>query len=261
MVLKFAANLNFLFTEAKTIAERIHLAHRAGFRAVEIPFPRSEEEPVVKAKNDTGIQIALMNIALGPEDLSLGATSIPGAEKQFQTHLNETIELAKRLDCKKIHLMAGLVKSSPVEEHSKTYQTNLKYAAALLEKENIVGLIEPINKYSVPSYFMNSYDVACSVLANVNSKNLRLMLDIFHLQLIRGNVSHAFEDFSQLIGHIQIAQVPNRHEPDVMGELNYQYVFELIENLKYNDWIGCEYKPKTSTVEGLKWLDQYGLKL
>ncbi|KAM7361938.1 hydroxypyruvate isomerase-like protein Gip [Cochliomyia hominivorax] len=261
MVLKFAANLNFLFTEAKTIAERIHLAHRAGFRAVEIPFPRAEEEQVTKAKNDTGIQIALMNIALGPEELSLGATSVPGAEKHFKTHLTETIELAKRLQCKKIHLMSGMVKSSPFEEHLKTYQSNLKYAAGLLEQENMLGLIEPINKYSVPSYFMNSFEVACSVLGNVNSRHLRLMLDIFHLQLIRGNVTHGFEDFAAIIGHIQIAQVPDRHEPDQEGELNYEYVFQLIEHLNYYDWIGCEYKPKTTTTEGLKWLDKYGFKL
>ncbi|XP_065355194.1 putative hydroxypyruvate isomerase [Calliphora vicina] len=261
MVLKFAANLNFLFTEASTIAERIHLAHRAGFRAVEIPFPRSEEEQVAKAKQETGIQIALMNVALGTEEMSLGSSSLPGAENHFKTHLNETIALAKKLQCSKIHIMAGLVKTSTIEQHLKTYQTNLKYAAGILEKENIVGLIEPINRYSVPSYFMNSYEVACNVLASVNSKNLRLMLDIFHLQLIRGNVTHAFEDLSDLIGHIQIAQVPNRHEPDHVGELNYEYVFELIEKLNYNDWIGCEYKPRSNTTEGLQWLAKYGLKL
>ncbi|KAI8129332.1 putative hydroxypyruvate isomerase [Lucilia cuprina] len=261
MVLKFAANLNFLFTEASSIAERIHLAHRAGFRAVEIPFPRSEEEQVAAAKKETGIEVALMNVALGTGEMSLGSSSIPGSENEFKTHLKETVALAKKLQCKKIHLMAGLVKNCPVEDHLKTYQMNLKYAAGILEQENIVGLIEPINKYSVPSYFMNSYEVARNVLENVNSKNLRLMLDVFHLQLIRGNVTHAFEDFAQLIGHIQIAQVPQRHEPDDVGELNYEYVFSLIEKLKYSDWIGCEYKPKTNTIDGLKWLNKYGVEL
>lgn len=261
MVLKFAANLNFLFAEATTIAERIHLAHKAGFRAVEIPFPRNQEEQVVKAKNDTGIKIALMNVALGTDNLSLGSSSIPGAENHFRTHLNETIILAKKLQCNKIHLMAGLVKELPLDQHLKTYEANLKYAAGILQKENMMGVIEPINKYSVPSYFMNSYELARTILDSVNSQHLRLMLDIFHLQLIRGNITHAFQDLSHLIGHIQIAQAPNRHEPDHSGELNYEYVFSLIEALNYNDWIGCEYKPRTNTTEGLQWLTKYGLEL
>ncbi|TMW51847.1 hypothetical protein DOY81_003092 [Sarcophaga bullata] len=257
MVLKFAANLNFLFSEAATIAERIHLAHRAGFRAVEIPFPRSQEEKVVQAKNETGVQIALMNIALGPNDMALGSASLPGAEEHFRMHLNETVTLAKQLQCKKIHLMAGLVKTFSRDDHLKTYQANLKYAVGILEKENIIGVIEPINKHSVPGYFLNCYDVARSVLESVNSKSLLLMMDVFHLQLIRGNVTNSFEDLAHHIGHIQIAQVPNRHEPDHEGELNYAYVFSLIEKLGYNDWIGCEYKPKTNTVEGLQWLKEY----
>lgn len=257
MVLKLAANLNFLFSEAATIAERIHLAHGAGFRAVEIPFPRSQEEQVVQAKNETGIQIALMNIALGPDDMSLGSSSLPGAEEHFRKHLDETVTLAKQLQCRKIHLMSGLVKTSTRDDHLKTYQANLKYAAGVLEKENIVGVIEPINKYSVPGYFMNCYNVARLVLESVNSKNLRLMLDIFHLQLIRGNITNSFHELADLIGHIQIAQVPSRHEPDQEGELDYTYVFSLIEKLGYHDWIGCEYKPKTTTAEGLQWLKKY----
>lgn len=261
MALKFAANLNFLFTEVATIAERMCLAHKAGFRAVEIPYPRSEEAAVIKARQETGLQVSLMNIALGSNELQLGATSIPGAEKQFQIHLSETISLAKQLQCPKIHLMAGLVASYPREEHLKTYIANLKYAADILEKENIVGVIEPINKYSVPSYFMNCYDMAVEVLNDVNSKNLKLLLDIFHRQLIRGNMSNAFNELSPYIGHIQIAQVPNRHEPDQAGELDYGYVFELISKAGYADWIGCEYKPKTTTTDGLKWLAQYGQRL
>ncbi|XP_059219379.1 putative hydroxypyruvate isomerase [Stomoxys calcitrans] len=261
MALKFAANLNFLFTEVASIAERISLAHKAGFRAVEIPYPRSEEAAVVKAREETGIKVALLNIALGTNELQLGATSVPGAEKHFQTHLTETINLAKQLQCQKIHLMSGLVKTSSREEHLATYVANLKYAAGVLEKENIVGVIEPINQYSVPSYFMNCYDMAVNVLNDVNSKNLKLLLDIFHRQLIRGNISNGFQELSQYIGHIQIAQVPHRHEPDQAGELDYGYVFELIAKAGYADWIGCEYKPKTTTNEGLKWLDKYGQKL
>ncbi|XP_075148795.1 hydroxypyruvate isomerase-like protein Gip [Haematobia irritans] len=261
MALKFAANLNFLFTEAASIAERIVLAHKAGFQAVEIPYPRSEEAAVVKAKEETGINVSLLNIALGSNELQLGATSVPGAEKHFQSHLNETVNLAKQLQCQKIHLMSGLVKTSSREEHLATYLANLKYAVGILEKENIVGVIEPINPYSVPSYFMNCYDMAVTVLDEVKSNNLKLLLDVFHRQLIRGNLSNGFKELSPYIGHIQIAQVPHRHEPDQAGELDYAHVFELISRAGYADWIGCEYKPKTTTTEGLQWLEKYGQKL
>ncbi|XP_061399307.1 putative hydroxypyruvate isomerase [Musca vetustissima] len=261
MSLKFAANLNFLFTEARTIAERIVLAHKAGFRAVEIPYPKSEEEAVVKAKQETGIHVSLVNIALGSNELQLGATSIPGAEKHFQEHLNETIQLAKQLQCTKIHLMSGLVGNHSREEHLHTYIANLKYAANLLAQENMVGVIEPINKYSVPSYFMNCYDLAVNVLNEVKSDNLKMLMDIFHRQLIRGDLANGFTELAKYIGHIQIAQVPHRHEPDQDGELDYRYVFKLIERLGYDDWIGCEYKPKTNAADGLKWLSKYSLHL
>lgn len=261
MVLKFAANLNFLFTEARTISERICLAHKAGFRAVEIPYPRSEETAVVKAKQETGIQVSLLNIALGSNELQLGATSIPGAEQQFHEHLNETIQLAKQLQCNKIHLMSGLVGKHSREEHLKTYIENLKYAANLLAQENMVCVIEPINKYSVHSYFMNCYDLAVSVLDEVKSDNLKMLMDVFHRQLIRGDLANGFTELSKYIGHIQIAQVPHRYEPDQEGELDYRYVFKLIERLGYADYIGCEYKPKTNTTDGLKWLTKYSLHL
>lgn len=261
MSLKFSANLNFLFTEVPTIAERMFLAHKAGFRAVEIPYPRAEEQQVVKAKQETGLKVALLNIALGTNELQLGATSIPGAENHFETHLNETVKLAKQLECCKIHLMAGAVGESPVQEHLKTYLANLKYAVGILEQENILGVIEPINKYSVPSYFMNSYDMAVSVLEKVQSKNLKLLLDVFHRQLIQGDLANGFTELADYIGHIQIAQVPHRHEPDVAGELDYSYVFSLIERTGYSDWIGCEYKPRTTTKDGLKWLTKFNQKL
>uniref|UniRef100_A0A1B0GDY5 Putative hydroxypyruvate isomerase n=1 Tax=Glossina morsitans morsitans TaxID=37546 RepID=A0A1B0GDY5_GLOMM len=262
MVLKFAANLNFLFTECSTtIAERIYLAKSAGFRAVEIPFPRCEEGQVLEAKKQTGVEIALINIALDPDRHKFGDASIPGEQELFKKHLCDTINIAKQLHCPKIHIMSGLMKDQSFEKHFSTYQDNLKYAVKELERNNLMGLIEPINNYSVPSYFMNNYDIAREILNNFNKKHLKLMLDIFHLQQICGNVTHTLDELKGLIGHVQIAQVPNRHEPDVIGELNFEYVFELIEKANYNDWIGCEYKPKTTTIEGLKWLQKYGHQL
>ncbi|CAD6994535.1 unnamed protein product [Ceratitis capitata] len=236
--MKLAANLNFLFTEGnKSIAEKIRLAHKAGFRAVEIPFPNAEQDDVLQTKVDTGIQICLINIALG--DSKFGSAS-------------ETINFAKKVNCKKIHIMAGLIEADE-KEHLTTYKSNLKYAAPILAAAGIVGVIEPINKYSLPNYFMNSFQIAYNVISEVNSKQIRLMIDIFHLQHIMGNVTNAFADFKDIIGHIQIAQAPHRHEPDVAGELDFP--------ISLRDWIGCEYKPKTNTLEGLKWLEKYQVQL
>ncbi|XP_012156145.1 putative hydroxypyruvate isomerase [Ceratitis capitata] len=257
--MKLAANLNFLFTEGnKSIAEKIRLAHKAGFRAVEIPFPNAEQDDVLQAKLDTGIQICLINIALG--DSKFGSASVPGAGENFKSHLEETINFAKKVSCKKIHIMAGLIEADE-KEHLTTYKSNLKYAAPILAAAGIVGVIEPINKYSLPNYFMNSFQIAYNVISEVNSKQIRLMIDIFHLQHIMGNVTNAFADFKDIIGHIQIAQAPHRHEPDVAGELDFSYIFAVIKSSGYSDWIGCEYKPKTNTLEGLKWLEKYQVQL
>lgn len=158
----------------------------------------------------------------------------------------------------RIHLMAGKLTDKPRSEHLKTYISNLKYSAKILEENNIIGLIEPINKYSLPNYFLDSYDVAVEVLKEVNSPNLKLMVDVFHLQHINGNVTNTFKELSEYIGHVQIAQVPHRHEPDVPGELNFAYVFQAMKDNGYDGWVGCEYKPKNGTETGLKWIEQHG---
>ncbi|XP_036321805.1 putative hydroxypyruvate isomerase [Rhagoletis pomonella] len=255
MAPRLAANLNFLFKEDEPdISERIRRAHAAGFRAVEIPFPHSELRNVIQAKEETGIQIVLINIDLG--DSKFGTASLPQCEEKFKLQLNETIQFAKAVECKKIHIMAGLRLGSATD-HLNVYKNNLKYASEVLEKEGIVGLIEPINRIALPTYFMNSYETACDIIREINSKHIRLMVDIYHLQHIRGNITDAFSTFRDIIGHIQIAQVPHRHEPDVAGELDFSYIFGLIKSSEYEDWIGCEYKPKTTTLEGLGWIKKY----
>ncbi|XP_012156144.1 putative hydroxypyruvate isomerase [Ceratitis capitata] len=253
--MKLAANLNFLFTEGNnSIAERIRMAHKAGFRAVEMNYPNSELSAVAEARVETGIEVALLTINFG--DSKIGTASVPNAEEKFATQLQETINFAKKLKCKNIHIMAGLIEADEAA-HLRTYVNNLKYAARLLEAENMLGVIEPISAYAVPKYLNNNFERASSVISAVNSKHIRLMIDIFHLQHIMGNVTNAFADFKDIIGHIQIAQAPHRHEPDVAGELDFSYVFGVIKSSGYSDWIGCEYKPKTNTLDGLKWIEKY----
>ncbi|XP_039497586.1 putative hydroxypyruvate isomerase [Drosophila santomea] len=264
MALKFAANLNFLFTErATTIAERIRLAHQNGFRAVEIPYPEGETSDVVSVVKETGVVVSLVNLAFDKSDdqLRFGSTSVPGSEKLFRSQLDATIDFARQVNCGKIHLTAGLFKGGQESDYTKTYTSNLKIAADSLRASKMIGVIEPINKYAVPSYYMNSYSKAAGILADVAADNIQLLADLYHLQHLHGNVSKTLEEYKALIGHFQIAQVPHRHEPDVSGELDYGFVFKALQDFGYDGWVGCEYKPKTTTVEGLGWVSKLGYTL
>ncbi|KAH8359545.1 hypothetical protein KR093_007373 [Drosophila rubida] len=264
MALKFSANLNFLFTEtAATISERIRLASQNGFRAVEIPYPEGELKEAAQAVNDTGIVVSLINIAFDKtkEELKFGSTSVPGAENLFSQQLDDTIAFAKIVKCKKVHLMAGTRNNKSEGDHLATYISNLKIASKKLQSNNMTGVIEPINGYVIPTYFMNSYIKASQVLNEINSDNIKLMVDLYHLQHISGNFTKTLEQHKDIIGHFQIAQVPFRNEPDTPGELNYEYIFKTLEAVGHQDWIGCEYKPLTTTVEGLNWFSKFNLKL
>nr|XP_023020926.1 putative hydroxypyruvate isomerase [Leptinotarsa decemlineata] len=161
----------------------------------------------------------------------------------------------------RIHIMSGVVEGPVTSSHDTTYVNNLRYAVQLLQKENILGIIEPINSYSVPNYYMNCYKKALSTVKEINSSHLKIMLDIFHLQLIKGNIGNTIKELKEYIGHIQIAQVPNRNEPDTEGEINYKYVLETIKKEGYDDWIGLEYKPLVNTTEGLNWIRKFGYNL
>lgn len=258
---KFCANLSFLFTE-KPFLERYELAKKSGFKTVETGFPFGiSKDQVVQAKNNAGINQILLNIYTGDTTKGeLGFAAIPGKEIEFKESLTKTIDYAKALKVKKIHIMAGKV-LEVTHLNDTTYENNLRYAANELAKENILALIEPINPYSVPNYYMNSYEKALKVLTNINNPNLKIMLDLFHLQLIQGNISHTITNLMPHIGHVQIAQVPNRNEPNTSGEINYTYILDNLRKQGYDDFIGLEYKPLDDTQKGLKWISDMGFTL
>ncbi|XP_061307493.1 putative hydroxypyruvate isomerase isoform X2 [Pezoporus flaviventris] len=162
-----------------------------------------------------------------------------------------------------IHLMAGRVpqgadRAAVAVEMETTFVENLRYAADLLAQEDMTGLVEPINnRITDPRYYLNTPHQAAAILEKVGRPNLKLQLDLFHCQIMDGNLSRNLETFFPLIGHIQIAQVPGRHEPDSPGELNFPYIFQLLESLGYTGYVGCEYAPKGDTLEGLGWLRSY----
>jgi hydroxypyruvate isomerase len=260
--MKFSANLGFLFPEATTLIEQYQLAKSAGFKAVEHPFPASniDHDELLKVKQGSNLKLALVNIQLNP-DAKFGCAAIPEKINEFQQNLQSTLTFAKAFDCKKIHLMSGKMENPPTSANHETFLSNLKYAAVLLEKAGIVGVIEPINHYSVPGYYLNDFNYAIDTIKAIGSNNLKLMVDIFHLQMIRGNVTNALKDFAPFIGHIQIAQAPGRNEPDTEGELNYRYILSQIEGTGYDDFVGLEYKPSTTTVDGLKWIRDFNYEL
>ncbi|XP_041982988.1 putative hydroxypyruvate isomerase [Aricia agestis] len=260
--MKFCANLSFMFTEGVSILERYALAKEAGFKAVETGFPFGHTlEEVKQAKENSGVEQVLINLKTG--DLSkgeLGVTAVPGKENEFRDNLKTTIDYAKAVGAKKIHIMAGKLDTVSAKNW-ETYENNLKYAANLLKNDNIVGVIEPINQHSVPKYFLSDYGKAVEIIKRINSEHLKLQLDIFHLQHICGDLSYNIKDLMPYVGHVQIAQVPNRNEPDTDGEINYQYILKEIQKNGYNDWIGLEYKPAGSSRDGLKWIKDFGYQL
>ncbi|XP_030062262.1 putative hydroxypyruvate isomerase [Microcaecilia unicolor] len=261
----FSANLSWLFLEEEDLRVRFRLAAAAGFRAVEVAWPYScGAEELRETAESSGLKVALINTPAGnleKGDLGLGA--VPGRQQEFQKGLAQAVSYAKALDCKRIHIMAGRIpaeldRKSVAKEMETTFVENLKFAASVLEQDNIMGLLEPINsRITDPQYYLNTPQQAVAILQKVGSPNLKLQMDIFHWQIMDGNLTQNIQTYFPLIGHIQIAQVPNRDEPDSPGELNFPYLFDLLEKLEYEGFVGCEYSPRGGTVEGLCWLQLY----
>ncbi|XP_014217615.1 putative hydroxypyruvate isomerase [Copidosoma floridanum] len=262
MALKFCSNLSFMFQEEAKIIDRYQLARNAGFKAVETGFPLGfTVQEVVDAKELANVQQVLINVYTGDTTKGeLGFTAVPGKEEEFKSSIEQTIKYAKALDCNKIHVMAGKVEN-PTHKNDAVYESNLRYAASRFETENIMGLIEPINDITVPNYYMNNFQKALNIIQKINSPRLKLLMDIFHLQLTTGRITNTIEQYLPYIGHIQVAQVPDRNEPDTVGEIDYKYVFSLLEKHGYNDYIGLEYKPRTSSSDGLMWIKSFGYNL
>ncbi|KAM4575317.1 putative hydroxypyruvate isomerase [Fundulus diaphanus] len=263
--LKFCANISWLFTELPDFSKRICAAASAGFQAVEAAWLYdSDLSELQKAKEAAGVEFVLINTPPGDlkaGDLGLGA--VPGRELEFRQGLDLTLKFAKALNCKRIHLMAGRI---PVGSHRATvaremedvFVQNLSYAADILSKEGITGLIEPINsRITDPRYFLDSPHQAAAILEKVGKPNIQLQMDIYHWQIMDGNLTQNIHKYFPIIGHVQIAQVPGRNEPDSDGELSYSYLFSILEKLGYHGYLGCEYKPLDSTEEGLGWIKRY----
>jgi hydroxypyruvate isomerase len=259
---RFAANLTMMYTEHDFL-DRFAAAAKDGFKAVEFLFPYDFAAADIKARLDAnGLTQALFNAP--PGDWAAGErgiASLPGREEEFARSLDKALEYTAVLGNKTLHVMAGLIKPEQSrEEHRAVYLKNLERAASAARSAGIKVVIEPINTRDIPGFFLNRQDDAQAICAEVGSPNLQVQFDCYHCQIVEGDLAVKLKrDMKRAnagIGHIQIAGVPDRNEPDV-GELNYPYLFDLIDSLGYDGWIGCEYRPKAATSDGLGWIKPY----
>jgi hydroxypyruvate isomerase len=255
---RFAANLSFLFTELPFL-DRFEAAAKAGFKAVEYlnPFEAPKVEIASRLKSN-GLTQALFNMAHGDwAKGERGMSAIPGREAEFEKATAAALDYAETLGCKRLFAMAGLRHHGA---ERKTYVANLKKAARMAKAGGVHIIIEPINTRDIPGYCLSTTGEARSIIHEVAEPNVGLQFDLYHRQVMEGDVAMAIREFGGLARHYQIASPPDRGEPDD-GELNYRYLFKLIDESGFDGWVGCEYKPRAGTVAGLKWAERLGVRL
>jgi hydroxypyruvate isomerase len=251
---KFAANLSMMFNEVPFM-ERFAAAADAGFAGVEYLFPYEFPAHALATElNKHKLSNVLFN--LPPGDWAGGERGIaclPGRENEFRAGVAKAVEYAKQLDTKQLHAMAGIVPQGVDTEKARaTYIANLKHAAAELDKHGIVLLVEAINTRDMPGFFLHTQAQSFAVLKEVGASNLKMQMDLYHMQIMEGDLAMKLNKYAADCGHVQIASVPNRNEPDT-GEVNYAYLFDHLDQIGYGGWVGCEYRPAGNTVEGLGW--------
>ncbi len=251
---KFAANLSTMFTELGFL-ERFAAARAAGFKAVELQFPYGVEPERIAARLARyDLQLVMHNLPAG--DWAEGERGIacdPRRIEEFQDGVALAIEYARELDVRRLHCMAGrLPPNVPRKRAHTTFVNNLRFAARELGRHGIDLLIEPINEFDLPGYFLTGSAQAAAIIEECDAENVFLQYDIYHMQRQEGDLANTIATRLPRIGHFQLADVPGRHEPGT-GEINFPFLFRLIDELGYEGWIGCEYLPRTSTAEGLGW--------
>lgn len=255
---RFAANLSMMYTEVPFL-DRFAAAAADGFDAVEYLFPYEHTPDDIAARLKAhGLTQALFN--LPPGDWAAGERGmacIPGREAEFAASVERALVYAQATGCQRLHAMAGL-KPAGVDEADQraTYVANLKAAAALLAPHGITLVIEPINPRDMPNFYLSRQQQAHDLCAEVGASNLQVQMDFYHCQIVEGDLSVRLKQHVAGVGHVQIAGVPDRHEPDG-GEVNYPHLFDLLDELGYTGFVGCEYRPKAGTSEGLEWLRSY----
>ncbi|MDN2582028.1 2-oxo-tetronate isomerase [Aquibium sp. ELW1220] len=251
---KLAANLSTMFNETPFL-ERFERAARAGFSAVEFQFPYAFDPDAIGAElKRNRLEIALFNLPPGDiEAGERGLASIPEARERFRESLEPALRHALATGCRKLHCMAGVLSGqADMAEREATFVANLREATALFWPHGVRLLIEPLNPFDTPNYFLSSVEQAAAIVEAVGSPGVGIQYDFYHQSRMRGELIATFDRFRNLIGHVQIAGNPGRHEPDT-GEVDYRFVLQALVSRGYDGFVGCEYTPAGDTVAGLGW--------
>ena len=254
---QFAANLTMLFTEVPFL-DRFERAAKAGFTAVEFLFPYAFATADIKARLDAnGLKLVLHNLPAGDWDAGeRGIACLPGREAEFRAGVAQAIEAATALGVPRLNCLAGKMPAGADEALLRaTFVANLKFAAAELNKAGLQLLIEPINRFDIPGFFLHRTDQAIAILDEVGAPNAFVQYDIYHAQRAEGEIAATLQMHLARIGHVQLADNPGRNEPGT-GELNWPFLFAHLDRIGYQGHIGCEYKPANGTEAGLGWRQQ-----
>lgn len=259
--LRFAANLSMLYPEFPFL-ERFAESARDGFRGVECLFPYSYPAELLGHQlQENGLEQVLFNAPPGDwEAGERGIACLPGREAEFRSSFLQALQYARALCCRRIHVMSGIRENGTERERALgTYRDNLIWALGESEGE-IDLMIEPINTRDMPGYLINLQEEAHELVREIGSKRVRVQMDLYHCQIMEGDVTSRLRRYltgeEGRVGHLQIAGVPSRNEPSD-SELSFEYLFPVLEQLEYSGWIGCEYRPRRGTREGLEWLRRY----
>lgn len=254
---RFAANLSMMYTEVDFL-DRFAAAAADGFRAVEYLFPYAfDRAELARRLQDQGLTQALFNAPPGDFDRGeRGLACLPDRVDEFRRGLLEqALPYAQALGCRRVHVMAGLVPPGADRARLRdTYLANLAWAAGQARSQGVTLCIEPINTRDIPGFFLNRQDEAHAIVQQVGADNLKVQMDLYHCQIVEGDLAMKIRQYlpTGRVGHIQIAGVPERHEPD-LGELHYPYLFQLLDELGWDGTVGAEYRPRQGTRAGLGW--------
>lgn len=254
-MIRLSANLGFMWPD-RPLLQRIEAAGRAGFKAVELHWPYDVPAAETKAAcAAAGVELLGINTVVGNQPGDFGLAALPGREQDFAAAFQQSLDYCVGSGASAIHAMAGVVADGP--EANATIVSNITKASRLAADAGVTVLLEAINPRDKAGYFYHRVERVAEVIAEVGADNVRMMFDAYHVGAGQGDVIRRLEKHLPLIGHIQIAAVPSRAEPDE-GELNYPAIFDAIESVGYTGWVGCEYRPRGDTDAGLRWRDTFG---
>ncbi|MDQ0009190.1 hydroxypyruvate isomerase [Luteibacter jiangsuensis] len=253
---RFAANLTMMFNE-HAFLDRFDAAATAGFDQVEFLFPYDHPAGLVAERiRRAGLSVVLMNLPAGRwEAGERGIAALPSRADEVRDAFERATPYIRALNVPRVHLMAGIAPND--DEHERAYRDAVTWCAGRAAELGVDIMLEPVNRRDMPGYFMSDVDAAVHLIEELGLPNVRLQLDIYHAQIIHGDVTTRIRRLIEYLGHVQIASVPSRHEPDG-EELNYPFLFDELDRLGYEGCIGCEYRPRGRTEEGLGWLAAYG---